>query len=119
MPAILKRPDASVVHAARAPQQRIEPTPADLDGLLAQQLAGRGRHGGDRVRALVSVRTEHDYGPRPSFTSMRRTAGGHGLLEAVSRIYQFTPGIPDRRRATRPEHVRPQIWPTASKRVSS
>src|SRR5215217_2313294 len=30
----------------------------------------------------------------------RRTPGGHGLLEAVPRIYQVTPDIPDRRRAT-------------------
>jgi hypothetical protein len=37
----------------------------------------------------------------------------------VPRIYQVTPGIPDRRRATKQEQVRPQIWPTASKRVSS
>src|SRR5215203_3606740 len=29
-----------------------------------------------------------------------RTSGGHGLLEAVPRIYQVTPDIPDRRRAT-------------------
>jgi hypothetical protein len=48
-----------------------------------------------------------------------RTAGGHGLLEAVPRIYQVTPDIPERRRATKQEQVRPQIWPTASKRVSS
>src|SRR3954466_7247450 len=48
-----------------------------------------------------------------------RTAGGHGLLEAVPRIYQVTPDIPDRRRATKQEQVRPQIWPTASMRVSS
>src|SRR5215211_2421439 len=48
-----------------------------------------------------------------------RTAGGHGLPEAVPRIYQVTPDIPDRRRATKQEQVRPQIWPTASKRVSS
>jgi hypothetical protein len=41
------------------------------------------------------------------------------LLEAVPRIYQVTPDIPDRRRATKQEQVRPQIWPTASKRVSS
>jgi hypothetical protein len=37
----------------------------------------------------------------------------------VPRIYQVTPDIPDRRRATKQEQVRPQIWPTASKRVSS
>jgi len=41
------------------------------------------------------------------------------LLEAVPRIYQVTPDIPDRRRATKQEQVRPQICPTASKRVSS
>jgi hypothetical protein len=41
------------------------------------------------------------------------------LLEAVPRIYQVTPDIPDWRRATKHEQVRPQIWPTASKRVSS
>src|SRR5829696_4942863 len=33
-------------------------------------------------------------------TPSGRTAGGHGLLEAVPRIYQVTPDIPDRRRAT-------------------
>src|SRR4051794_21910228 len=48
-----------------------------------------------------------------------RTPGGHGLLETVPRIYQVTPDIPDRRRATKQEQVRPPIWPTASKRVSS
>src|SRR3954469_18769075 len=51
--------------------------------------------------------------------SQGRTPGGHGLLEAVPRIYQVTPDIPGRRRATKQEQVRPQIWPTASKRVSS
>ena len=65
MPAVLKRPDPLAIKAARPPQQRIEPAPADLDGLLAQQLAGRGRDRGDRVRTLVSVRAKHDHGPRP------------------------------------------------------
>src|SRR3954462_6793862 len=51
--------------------------------------------------------------------SQGRTPGGHGLREAVPRIYQVTPDIPGRRRATKQEQVRPQIWPTASKRVSS
>jgi len=48
-----------------------------------------------------------------------RTSGGHGLLEAVPRIYQVTPDIPDRRRATKQKEVRPLTRPTASKRVSS
>src|SRR5215207_9690843 len=47
-----------------------------------------------------------------------RTAGGHGLLEALPRIYQVTPDIPDPRRATQQKEVRP-LRPTASKRVSS
>src|SRR3954465_5274899 len=36
-----------------------------------------------------------------------RTSGGHGLLEAVPRIYQVTPDLPDRRRATKQKEVRP------------
>jgi hypothetical protein len=36
-----------------------------------------------------------------------RTSGEHGLLEAVPRIYQVTPDIPDRRRATKHNQVRP------------
>src|SRR4029453_12325597 len=68
---------------------------------------------------LMSVRAKHDHAPRPPSPRWRRTPGGHGSLEAVPRIYQVTPNIPDRRRATKQEQVRPQIWPTASKRVSS
>src|SRR3954466_7692130 len=55
----------------------------------------------------------------PPSPRWRQTAGGHGLLEAVPRVYQVTPDIPDRGRATKQQQVRPQIWPTASKRVSS
>jgi hypothetical protein len=32
---------------------------------------------------------------------------GHGLLEALPRIYQVTPNIPVRRRATKQKEVRP------------
>ena len=82
MPAVLKRPDPLAIQAARPPQQRIEPAPADLDGLLAPQLAGRRRDSGDRVRTLVSVRAKHDHGPRPPLilegadTWRTRLAGG-------------------------------------------
>jgi hypothetical protein len=41
------------------------------------------------------------------YLKQRRTPGGHGLLEAVPRIYQVTPDIPDRRRATKQKEVRP------------
>src|ERR687891_630783 len=37
----------------------------------------------------------------------RPTPGGHGLLEALPRIYQVTPEVPDRRRATKQKEVRP------------
>src|ERR687892_2678026 len=37
----------------------------------------------------------------------RRTPGGHGLLEALPRIYQVTPEVPDRRRATKQKELRP------------
>ena len=61
MPAVLQRPDPLAAKPARPDQQRREPASADLDGLLAHQLAGRRSDRGDRVRALVSVRTEHDH----------------------------------------------------------
>src|SRR5215213_10107216 len=48
-----------------------------------------------------------------------RTSGGHGLLEATPRIYQVTPDIPDRRRATKQKESQALARPTASKRVSS
>ena len=51
----------SPLQPARPDQQRREPARADLDRLLAQQLAGRRSDRGDRVRALVRVRTEHDH----------------------------------------------------------
>src|SRR4051794_40404922 len=46
----------------------------------------------------------------------RRTSGGHGLLKALPRIYQVTPDIPDRRRATKQKEVRP--YPADSLRES-
>ena len=82
VPAVLKCPDPLAIKAARPPKRGIEPAPADRDGLLAQQLPGRGRDSGDRVRTLVSVRAKHDHGPRPPLDPLgadaRRTrlAGG-------------------------------------------
>src|SRR3954453_15646260 len=55
----------------------------------------------------------------PPSPRWRRTAGGHGLLEAVPRIYQVTPESPAGDERHNRTEVRPQIWPTASKRVSS
>ena len=58
---------SSIAHTRSSPrprahaQQRRGALGARLDRLLAEQLAGRRRHRGDRVRALVGVRTEHDH----------------------------------------------------------
>ena len=51
-----------------------------------------------------------------SSSTSRMTPGGHGLLGAVPRSYQVTPDIPDRRRATQRENVRPKRS-TASTKV--
>jgi hypothetical protein len=107
VPAVLKRPHAIDIDPARPLQQRTEPASADRNGLLAEQLARCRRDRGDRVRTLVSVRADHDHCPRPPLPQQRRTPGGHGLLEAVPRIDQVTPDIPDQRRATKQTEVRP------------
>ena len=63
--AVLKRPDPFAAQAAR-PIQRLRKAPSsDVNGLLTRQLARRCHDRGDRVRALVHVRTEHDHDPRP------------------------------------------------------
>ena len=119
VPAVLKRPHPLAIKAARPPQQRIEPAPADLDGLLAQQLAGRGRDSGDRVRTLVSVRAKHDHGPRPPLDPLgadgwrTRLAGG-GATHLSSHARHPRPATSDKTRGSQA-----LVWPTASKRVSS
>jgi hypothetical protein len=100
VPAVLKRPHTVAVEASRPLQQGAEPAIADRGRSLAEPLAGGGRDRRDRVRTLVSVRAEHDHCRRPPLEAQGRTSGGHGLLEAVPRIDQVTPDIPDRRRAT-------------------
>jgi hypothetical protein len=61
MPAVLERPDPVVLEAAPPFQRCSEAAAADLDRLLAQQLAGARADSGDGMRALVRVRTEHDH----------------------------------------------------------
>ena len=61
MPAVLHRPHPFAAELTRPNNQRGKALGADLDGLLAEQLAGRRRDRGDRVRAFVGVRTEHDH----------------------------------------------------------
>ncbi len=101
VPAVLQRPD-SIARRDRAPigAARANPRAPTADRLLAEHLAGRRGDRGDRVRALVHVRTEHDHPPRPFSSRLKWTPGGHGLLRARPRSYQVTPDIPDRRRAT-------------------
>ena len=120
VPAVLQRPHPLAVQAARPDQQRAEPARADRGGLLTEHLAGRRRDGGDRVRALVHVRTEHDHDPRPVLSisddeTARRTrlAGGAATLLS-SHAGHPRPATSD---TTKGSQTRP--GPTASKRVSS
>ena len=61
MPTVLQRPDPLALEPPRPTQQRSEALDADLDRLLAHDLARHRRDRGDRVRALVGVRTKHDH----------------------------------------------------------
>jgi hypothetical protein len=63
--AVLQRPYPLGAQPARPIHHGGEPALADVNGLVAEQLAGCRRDRGDRVRALVHVRTEHDHGLRP------------------------------------------------------
>jgi hypothetical protein len=65
MPAVLQRPHPFVFEAARPLQRRREASITNRDRLVTQQLAADGGNRGDRVRALMHVRTEHDHGVRP------------------------------------------------------
>jgi hypothetical protein len=61
VPAVLDRPDPLALQAARPDQQRGKALGADPDRLLIHQLARCRCDRGDRVRALVGVRTKHDH----------------------------------------------------------
>jgi hypothetical protein len=102
VPAVLQRPHPIRAESARPPQHGIEPASAHRGGLLIEHLARRRGDSGERVRALVHVRTEHDHQLRPFSSRLKWTAGGHGLLGAVPRSYQVTP-----------EHPRPATSDTA------
>ena len=66
MPAVLQAPRPAR-HRARAPSPATSRTLAapTWTVLLAQHLTGRDVDRGERVRALVGVRPEHDHDPRP------------------------------------------------------
>ena len=119
VPAVLKRPDPLAVKAARPPQQGIEPAPADRDRLLAHAARRSPRRRRRSCANACECPRRARSCSRPPLPRQRRTAGGHGLLEAVPRIYQVTPDIPDRRRATKQNGSQALARPTASKRVSS
>jgi hypothetical protein len=119
VPAILKRPHPGAVEGARPLQQGATPAPVDRDRPLAEQLAGRGRDSGDRVRTLVSIRAEHDHDPRPPLDASgadvwsTRLAGG-AATHLSSHARHPRPATSDK---TQGSPARP--GPTASKRVSS
>jgi len=119
VPAVFKRPRPLAVEASRPPQQGAESAQADRDGLLAQQLAGRGRHGAHRVRTLVSVRAKHDHDPRPPLDASgadvwwTRLARG-GATHLSSHARHPRPATSDKTKGSQA-----LSRPTASMRVSS
>jgi hypothetical protein len=62
---VLQRPEALIADPAGLIKRPGKPLIADLDRLLAAQLAAGVDDRGEGVRALVHVRTEHDHGPVP------------------------------------------------------
>jgi hypothetical protein len=85
MAAIFQRPHPLCTQPARPIHRDGEPALADVDGLVADQLPGSRRYRGDRVRALVHVRTEHDHGLRPFHSTESGHPGGHGLPNFCTR----------------------------------
>jgi hypothetical protein len=65
MAAVLERPHALGVQAARPAEHIIERAPPSLDGPLGDQPARRRVDGADGVRLLVGVRSDHDHLHRP------------------------------------------------------
>jgi hypothetical protein len=61
MPAVLQRPHPLGAQAAGPGERRGESAVTDPDRRVAQQLSGARADGGEGVRALVRVRTEHDH----------------------------------------------------------
>jgi len=61
VPAVLQRPHPFGAQLTGPDDQGGEALGADCDGLLAHEFAGCRRDCGDRVRALVGVRTQHDH----------------------------------------------------------
>ena len=86
VPAVLQRPDTLDAQSPGPLQNLVEPAGTDRRRLVSEHLARRRRDTGDRVRALVHVRTEHDHQLRPLLLAVevdgRRTrlAGGAATL---------------------------------------
>ena len=61
VPAVLQRPNPIGAETARPSHHLVKPASADRRGLVVEHFARRRGDRGDRVRALVHVRTEHDH----------------------------------------------------------
>jgi len=94
MAAVLERPNPLAGQGARPAKRRGESPLSNSDELVVQQLAGFARNCGERVRALVHVRTEHDHGFCPFHLAESGRPADMACLRAVPRSYQVTPGHP-------------------------
>src|SRR4051812_45038700 len=78
--AVLQRPDPLGAQAGGPIERRGEPAITDRDRRVAEQLASGRADGGEGVRALMHVRTDHDHRLRPFHPISKRTPAGQRLL---------------------------------------
>src|ERR687895_1726715 len=94
MAAVLERPDPLAAQPARPVERRGKSPLPDPDELVVEQLSRFARNRGNRVRALVHVRTEHDHGFCPFHLAESGRPADMACLRALPRSYQVTPGRP-------------------------
>ena len=108
---------SSIAHTRSLPwpraqvSKRLEGAPLGRHCPLGEHPPARRLDRGDRVRPLVRVGADHDHRLRPSlgWSAGDRIAGGQFSVQSTRpRIYQVTPEILGRRRATRHQKVRPR-----------
>ena len=105
-PAVLKRPDALGLQRARPAQRSPMAILVGSDLDLADHDAGAGVDRGERVRALVGIRSDHDHVHVP-FIGLAAEADRQRtqLSRGDATLLSSHAGDPDRRRATEPKEV--------------
>ncbi|MFN2466508.1 MAG: hypothetical protein ABR521_00015 [Gaiellaceae bacterium] len=89
MAAVLERPHPLRAQPARPGERRAEPPISDPHEPVVHQLSGFAGNGGDRMRALVHVRTEHDHGFCPFHLAESGRPADMACLRALPRSYRL------------------------------